>query len=83
MADSNLYDEFGNYIGPDLASEQEEEEADFDDEEAEARANSRMQAGDMSEDEGAVPMDADESEEAGPMENAVVLHEDKKYYPTA
>ncbi len=28
----------------------------------------------------AAPMDEDE-EDAGPMENAVVLHEDKKYYP--
>jgi U5 small nuclear ribonucleoprotein component len=47
-----LYDEFGNYIGPDLESD---------------------------EDEG---MDEDvEQEEA--VSSAVVLHEDKKYYPTA
>ncbi len=26
MADDNLYDEFGNYIGPELESEEEEEE---------------------------------------------------------
>lgn len=30
--DGDLYDEFGNYIGPDLDSEEEEEEDQHDDE---------------------------------------------------
>ena len=84
--DGDLYDEFGNYIGPDLESDEEEEEEsaaylppgaryrnggrdqDNDDEDEE------NQMGD--EDQGADDMDQDVS-------TAVVLHEDKKYYPTA
>ncbi|KAI2666393.1 116 kDa U5 small nuclear ribonucleoprotein component [Labeo rohita] len=58
--ETDLYDEFGNYIGPELDSD-EDEEVDADDREADEA-------------------DADE-EEGGGME--VVLHEDKKYYPTA
>ncbi len=33
--------------------------------------------------DGPAPMEGDEDEDMGPMESAVVLHEDKKYYPTA
>lgn len=29
--DADLYDEFGNYIGPEIESEEEEEEEDDDD----------------------------------------------------
>lgn len=79
--DESLYDEFGNYIGPDLASEQEDEEEEaraFDAEEAERRANERMQAGDVD-----MHDQEEEDEEPGPMEGAVVLAEDKKYYPSA
>ncbi|XP_063227260.1 116 kDa U5 small nuclear ribonucleoprotein component [Bacillus rossius redtenbacheri] len=63
--DADLYDEFGNYIGPELESDDEEEDSyevhepdthEYDDEEQ-------------------------EEEEAAPM--AVVLHEDKRYYPAA
>ncbi|KAF4514202.1 UNVERIFIED_CONTAM: hypothetical protein B566_EDAN019400, partial [Ephemera danica] len=68
--DADLYDEFGNYIGPELESDEEEEDnfrdnepeqADYDDEGA---------------DEGGGVDD-----EPAPM--AVVLHEDKRYYPLA
>mmetsp|Transcript_22656 Transcript_22656/g.57692 ORF Transcript_22656/g.57692 Transcript_22656/m.57692 type:complete len:994 (-) Transcript_22656:539-3520(-) len=80
--DDSLYDEFGNYIGPELASDQEDDgDDDYDMEEAERRANERMAAGDVEMADG----DAadEEDEDAGPMAGAVVLHEDKKYYPTA
>uniref|UniRef100_H2YSS3 116 kDa U5 small nuclear ribonucleoprotein component n=1 Tax=Ciona savignyi TaxID=51511 RepID=H2YSS3_CIOSA len=61
--DSDMYDEFGNYIGPELDSEDEEDEND----EVESEP-------DDLEDE-----DVDENmEEDAP----VVLHEDKKYYPS-
>ncbi|XP_022109822.1 116 kDa U5 small nuclear ribonucleoprotein component-like [Acanthaster planci] len=65
--DADLYDEFGNYIGPELDSDSEDEE---------------------SEEEGPEPQleieeDEDEQVEAGDISQAVVLHEDKKYYPTA
>eukprot|EP00095_Tigriopus_kingsejongensis_P010253 maker-scaffold178_size283195-snap-gene-0.10 protein:Tk10253 transcript:maker-scaffold178_size283195-snap-gene-0.10-mRNA-1 annotation:"116 kda u5 small nuclear ribonucleoprotein component" len=71
--DPDYYDEFGNYIGPDLESEESSED------EAEAGAlgeagGSEVVAGeDQLEDE----------DEAGVSSTAVVLHEDKKYYPTA
>ncbi|EDV27288.1 uncharacterized protein TRIADDRAFT_22861 [Trichoplax adhaerens] len=68
--DANLYDEFGNYIGPELESEESEEEDEQDE---------------MLEDADAEMDDVgDEDMEDGPqIETAVVLHEDKKYYPTA
>lgn len=80
--DESLYDEFGNYIGPELASDQEDEGDDYDMDEAERLANERMAAGDveMADGDGAAEED---DEDAGPMAGAVVLHEDKKYYPSA
>lgn len=98
--DDALYDEFGNYIGPELGDsdevhfhsqcgghahvvgtswstpqEEEEEEdvpmEDDDADDAEAAANARLDA---------VEGLAEEDEE---MSTAVVLHEDKKYYPSA
>ncbi|KAF5831091.1 hypothetical protein DUNSADRAFT_13622 [Dunaliella salina] len=81
--EGDLYDEFGNYIGPELASDQEDDQEEgFDMEEAERRANERLQQGDEDMEE-AHPEEAEEEEEAGPAAGAVVLHEDKKYYPTA
>ncbi|CAH8651797.1 unnamed protein product [Heterobilharzia americana] len=68
--DTDLYDEFGNYIGPDLLSDEEvEDDAD---------------SGDFNEDvehnaENYSEMNGDAHEES----LAVVLHEDKKYYPSA
>ncbi|CAL8073399.1 unnamed protein product [Calicophoron daubneyi] len=70
--DTDLYDEFGNYIGPDLMSDDEEPE------EAESMEGSEASGEDA---ENAVPTDAlDEPHEES---LAVVLHEDKKYYPSA
>lgn len=74
--DENLYDEFGNYIGPEIESEEEEEEEEED-------------AGEGEEGSGDDAMQEDEDREGGEgegmedMEGAVVLAEDKKYYPTA
>lgn len=72
MAD-DLYDEFGNYVGPTLDSEEEEEDdhaqqQDFMDEDDEG--GHAMQ-----------PAEEEEEEEEPGMQ--VVLHEDKKYYPSA
>ncbi|XP_064613567.1 LOW QUALITY PROTEIN: 116 kDa U5 small nuclear ribonucleoprotein component-like [Liolophura sinensis] len=70
--DADLYDEFGNYIGPELDSDDDEdEEEDHDDEMADY-------GGQMDDEEGA--MDQDDADDGGDMQ--VVLHEDKKYYPT-
>lgn len=67
--DGDLYDEFGNYVGPELESDEsegeEEREGEGEEEEEEVEA-----------------METAEEPERG-QEMAIVLHEDKKYYPTA
>ncbi|CAM9466000.1 unnamed protein product [Chrysoparadoxa australica] len=63
--DSNLYDEFGNYIGPELDESSAEEESESEE-----------------EDEGAGPADEGDGMDVEASE-AIVLHEDKKYYPDA
>lgn len=80
--EGELYDEFGNYIGPDLDdSSSDEEEEDSVGEEAPDEAS------DVSDEdgiEGAIVVNTDTvaSEVAEPM-GAVVLHEDKVHYPSA
>lgn len=66
--DGSLYDEFGNYIGPDLEEEEEEEEVRYEEPEPQ---DEEMADG------------APEPMEDVVEERAVVLHEDKKYYPDA
>lgn len=68
--DQDLYDEFGNYIGPELDSDDDDEE-DSDDERDE---HADREYGD---DDDEMEQDDDHNE------MQVVLHEDKKYYPTA
>lgn len=67
--DADLYDEFGNYIGPELPSDDESEDASDSEEEDQ----------DDEDEEMAEQQDDDDTE----ISQAVVLHEDKKYYPTA
>lgn len=73
--DADLYDEFGNYIGPDLASESEDE-------------NEYGNVGDDGEDrersDEEIEEDKDELRDHSEQSSmAVVLHEDKRYYPSA
>lgn len=70
--DDNLYDEFGNYIGPadDAEEEVEEEQNQWVDEDEEPKRD---------EDQDAAPMD----EEEPSTQRQVVLYEDKKIYPSA
>jgi len=70
-----LYDEFGNYVGPELESDEEEEIY-----KNEMPGPSR---GDEDEEENPEEMEAEEEAEPIEPSTAVVLHEDKKYYPTA
>ncbi|XP_069669261.1 116 kDa U5 small nuclear ribonucleoprotein component [Periplaneta americana] len=67
--DADLYDEFGNYIGPELESDEEEEEG-FGDGEPEAQEYDDEAGEDQGEEMDTTPM-------------TVVLHEDKRYYPAA
>jgi U5 small nuclear ribonucleoprotein component len=90
MADANdedLYDEFGNYIGPELDSSSDEESS-LEEEENDGQQDAPDDASDVSDDHnknnamvvaGEVQ---DKSATADPM-NAIVLHEDKDHYPSA
>ncbi|KAK8723354.1 hypothetical protein OTU49_011674, partial [Cherax quadricarinatus] len=69
--DVDLYDEFGNYIGPELDSDEEEEDDDED------YADQDQDVNGFDDDDGA----GGEEEEVSAQ--AVVLHEDKQYYPSA
>ncbi|KAI0323071.1 Calreticulin family-domain-containing protein [Amylostereum chailletii] len=82
MASFEDYDEFGNYIGGDLDSDDDEEiqQSDF------GQAPQRQPLEGF--DEEAMEVDQEASSSAliqidEPVHNAVVLHEDKQYYPTA
>ncbi|XP_050663601.1 116 kDa U5 small nuclear ribonucleoprotein component [Leptidea sinapis] len=68
--DGDLYDEFGNYIGPDLESDSDDEQSVYGQDNRDADEDA------MEEDD-----DADAEPEVAPM--SVVLHEDKRYYPQA
>ena len=81
--DGNLYDEFGNYIGPEVDLSDEEEDAGDDwMDRAEAAADARLDATVRGDDDEA-GSDADEDEDEEDRSRAVTLAEDKKYYPTA
>ncbi|KAL1990330.1 hypothetical protein VTN49DRAFT_6169 [Thermomyces lanuginosus] len=73
----DLYDEFGNYIGEGGLSDEEQEDVPAQgyiyEESEEEEAEQEREAGDQQ------LMEVDQQ---GPS-NAVVLHEDKQYYPTA
>lgn len=66
--DADLYDEFGNYIGPELESDEEEEEG----------YGEQNDAQEYDED-----MDNEREDDIDQAPMAVVLHEDKRYYPAA
>ncbi|EIM92380.1 P-loop containing nucleoside triphosphate hydrolase protein [Stereum hirsutum FP-91666 SS1] len=79
MASFEDYDEFGNYIGADLDSDDEEEEVQQTPFQS-ASAPQPLAGFDdpMDEEPSGALMEVDE-----PIHNAVVLHEDKQYYPSA
>lgn len=72
--DADLYDEFGNYIGPDLASDSEDENEYLSRNDDEDREKSEEE---MEEEKDEI------RDQAVQGSMAVVLHEDKKYYPSA
>jgi U5 small nuclear ribonucleoprotein component len=77
----DLYDEFGNYIGPDLSSSDDESASDNSE-----ASDERSEVSDMEEPhDGALVQREDvamETETAEPL-NQIVLHEDKVHYPSA
>lgn len=74
--EEQLYDEFGNYIGPELEDEEEQKEwMDYD---------RQPPQEDMSPQ--APPQEQDNSMSIVPQvshASAIILHEDKKYFPSA
>ncbi|GKV34942.1 hypothetical protein SLEP1_g43272 [Rubroshorea leprosula] len=79
--DDNLYDEFGNYIGPEIESDREsegeDEDEDLPDQHVEDGAESDGEASPGASN-GWITASTDVD-----MDNQIVLAEDKKYYPTA
>ena len=95
--DESNYDEFGNYVGPDvdseddfirissvLSEEEEEEDGDWGKKRRGRKrgdgADEEMRGDDADED---VDEENDEENEEEPTTTAIVLAEDKKYYPSA
>ncbi|RCH97505.1 U5 small nuclear ribonucleoprotein component [Rhizopus stolonifer] len=76
--DDSLYDEFGNYLGPDL--EDENDDLELEEEEEEEKEQYEDDQDDQQEEETAdnALMQIDDIPP-----NQIVLHEDKKYYPSA
>ncbi|KAF8333143.1 P-loop containing nucleoside triphosphate hydrolase protein [Cantharellus anzutake] len=79
MASFEDYDEFGNYIGADLGSDDE----DVDVAAPSASVPQQPLEGFMEEDEPEDNSGALMEIDDGPQPSAVILHEHKKYYPTA
>ncbi|KAF3788960.1 U5 small nuclear ribonucleoprotein component [Nymphaea thermarum] len=85
--DESLYDEFGNYIGPDIDSDADSEDgsprgdAGADEEEDEEMRGASDD--DTSAPNGWLTERQDARDAAEELEGQVVLAEDKKYYPTA
>jgi U5 small nuclear ribonucleoprotein component len=76
--EEDLYDEFGNYIGPDLDSGDDSEEGQVDDVDEEEDEDD-----DEEDEEDGPVVDGDASMVDGEDDTRIVQHEDKKYYPTA
>jgi len=78
--DDELYDEFGNYIGPELAdSDASDEDSDIEESEDEENVEG-------SDDEAPQAMETEDTSANATEpseENQIILHEDKKYYPEA
>ena len=79
--DENLYDEFGNYIGPEFDESSEEEEEE--EEEVQFEQDGLDEHGErLEQGSGGQLVPAGEAMDVED-ENRIILHEDKKYYPDA
>lgn len=79
MASLEDYDEFGNYIGADLDSDEDDEPQYSGQQQQQQAAPLEGFDMDVEEDEQNALMVVDDE----PRHNAVVLHEEKQYYPSA
>ncbi|KAL2892653.1 hypothetical protein RDABS01_008562 [Bienertia sinuspersici] len=85
--DDSLYDEFGNYIGPDIESDQDHDsDADIpsdNDSDKPPSDNDDAPSTAAGPTNGWMTTANDDTNDVDMAENQVVLAEDKKYYPTA
>ncbi|CAM6121833.1 unnamed protein product [Calypogeia fissa] len=83
--DETLYDEFGNYIGPEIDSD--EDGSEVEEEEEERGGLGRPDVNGLTDGDEAwlanIEPDGHVNDDDMEMDGAVVLAEDKKYYPTA
>ncbi|GAA5927895.1 hypothetical protein JCM3775_002757 [Rhodotorula graminis] len=80
--DASLYDEFGNYIGPDDdLSDQSDDDQDQHNLEP-SPPPAPLRAYDDDDEEHAAALDGMQVDDV-PSSNAIVLHDDKTYYPSA
>lgn len=83
--DETLYDEFGNYIGPEIDSDEDESEGE--EEEEERGGLGRPDINGLTDGDEAwlanIEPDVHVNDDDMDTDTAVVLAEDKKYYPTA
>ncbi|CAM8952545.1 unnamed protein product [Rhodiola kirilowii] len=80
--DDSLYDEFGNYIGPEIESDRESD-GEEDEEMEDKRAEEEDEAASDGEDAGDGANGWITASNDIDVDNQIVLAEDKKYYPTA
>lgn len=80
MDQTDLYDQFGNYMGPELESDEEDDDEQQNGFRQEFANNE--QTSDM-EDDADQGKEENEPIDVSNLSTAVVLHEDKKYYPSA
>lgn len=88
--DEDLYDEFGNYIGPELGDSGDEHDAGggfhtaYDADDQQDRFSEGDEGGAYgSSGAGALALAGDAMDVDHGVENRIILHEDKKYYPDA
>ena len=77
--DDSLYDEFGNYIGPEIESDRDSDR----DSDADDNPDDQSDAVGAAHSDGEDPSNGWMTTISDELENQVVLAEDKKYYPTA
>lgn len=81
--DDSLYDEFGNYIGPEIESDEESDREEEEDELHDRSDDERVASDGEQQPGGSNGWLATQDDDDIDMDNQVILAEDKKYYPTA
>jgi 116 kDa U5 small nuclear ribonucleoprotein component len=80
--EEELYDEFGNYVGPDLGDDSSDDDSDDNNSNNNNNSNRISNNAIIPDDASDVSGDPEQLPDADPI-NAIVLHEDKVHYPSA